>query len=269
MTMLNVATAGAALRAKLTTIKGADRADLYLADTVPVSASEARLLLGYNPRFGTPTQAQVASFVGAATQNLSKSGPLKVQLETLKDHPVSSVHAAMSVVVSSPRRIASLDASRNFLAVSSTMFYDNALQANWAVKDGPDGVKFLECTSKENVPELLNTAIASQGLLSRPVSFAMPELEAVATTQVSVGDYVEFWADGGLRRGDVTKVNGDEVTISGEDRPWTVPAASVNRILRLNAKAQKEEENRELAVFSAIWGKDFANELVKLNKAKK
>lgn len=269
MSMINLATAGAALRAKLNAAKGADRADMYLADVVPVSASEAKLLIGYTPDFGVPTHAQVSNLVAAATLQLSKTGPVTVQLETMANHPVNRAQAAVSVVVSSPRRTMALPAAgapANMVALSSTMFYDNALQANWAIKPGPDGVKFLECTSKENVPELLNTAIASQGVLSRGVSFAMPEIQATASLQVNVGDFVEFWADGGLRRGDVTKVTESEVVIHGDDRPWTVSCSAVTKILRLNPKAQSEEEKRQLAFFTSLYGKEFAAEFVKGQK---
>lgn len=264
-TMLNVATAGAALRAKLNDAKGVGRADMYLADVMPVSASEAKLLIGYSPRNPVPTHEQVSACVAASTGRLTKSGPLTVNLETLANHPVNSVQAAVSVLVTSPRLVANLSAKDKMVVVSSTMFYDDAMKANWEIKSRADGVQFLECTRKENVPELLNTAIASQGVLNKAVSFATPEIVATAALQCSVGDFVEFWAGDGLRRGDVTKVNGDELTIQGDDKPWNVPAGAVSKILRLNVKAQNAEENRQLAMYTALWGPDFAKQLVKMN----
>ncbi len=268
-TMLNVATAGAALRAKLNDMKGVGRADMYFADVMPVSASEAKLLIGYSPRNPVPTHEQVAAFVSAGTQRMVSTGPLTVQLETLTNHPINSVEAAVSVLVSSPRRIANLNAKDRMVVVSNTMFYDDNLKANWEIRSGDDGVKFLECTRKENVPELLNTAIASQGILNKTVSFATPEVATTAALQCSVGDFVEFWAGDGLRRGDVTKVNGDELTIQGDDKPWNVPCGAVTKILRLNVKAQNAEEKRQLAMYTAIWGPEFAKQLVKPSEVRK
>jgi hypothetical protein len=262
MSMTNIATAAATLRDKLTAAKGADRGDLYLADAVPVNASSAKLLIGYVPRFGTPNHSQVANFVTAMTSRFSKSGALKPELESLTDHPVNSVQAAVSLIVNAPSLTATPDHKDHMVAVSSTMFYDNKIGANWELKANAAGAQFLECMRKENVPELLQTAIASQGIISKTLTFQSPELQAVAAVQCNVGDYVEFWAEGGLRRGDVTKCEGDEVVIDSEDRPLKVSRAAVTKIIRLNQKAANEEKKRLVAFYSTIWGPEYAKDLV-------
>jgi len=262
MSMTNISTAAATLREKLTAAKGADRGDLYLADVVPVSASSAKLLIGYVPRFGTPTHSQVANFVTATTSRFSQSGALKPELASLTDHPVNSVQAAVSLVVNAPSLTATPEHKDHMVAVSSTMFYDKSIKANWELKSSPEGTKYLECMHKENVPELLQTAIASQGIVSKTLTFQTPELQAVAAVQCNVGDYVEFWADGGLRRGDVTKCEGDEVVIDSDDRPLKVSRAAVTKVIRLNQKAAGEEKKRLVAFYSTIWGPEYAKQLV-------
>lgn len=259
---INVSASAAALRAKLNAAKGVSRADMYLADVQPVSASSAKLLIGYNPRFGTPSHEQVTDLVTAATLHRSQTGPLGIQLETLCDHPVNTAKAAVSVVVSAPRLTADISAKNQMVALSSTMFMDERIHANWEIKTGPDGTKHLECMRKEDVPSLLNTAIASQGVISRGVSFTDPEIQAVAAVQCNVGDFVEFWADGGLHRGDVTSCGEDEINIHGDDKQWKVSRAAVTKTLRLNTKAANDEKKRQKAVFSAIWGENFAKQLV-------
>ena len=262
MSMTNIATAAATLRAKLTAAKGADRADLYLADSVPVSASSAKLLIGYTPRFGTPTHAQVENFVTATTSRFSKSGILKAELESLTDHPINTVQAAVSLVVNAPTLTATAAHKDHMVAVSSTMFYDDKIQANWELKANAAGIEHLECMRKENVPELLQTAIASQGIISKTLTFQTPELQAVAAVQCNVGDYVEFWAEGGLRRGDVTKCEGDEVVIESEDRPLKVSRAAITKIIRLNQKAANEQKKNLISFYSTIWGPEYAKQMV-------
>lgn len=268
----NITTASVAaqqLRAKLTALKGSARADMYLADVLPVSASTAKVLIGYSPAFGAPTHEQVVSFVAASTARHMQvrdalSGSLLVQLGTLTDHPVSTVKAGVSVLVNASKITAPVDESKNMIAVGGTMFMDKEFGANWEIRTQADGSKVLECTRTENVPQLLETAVASQGLISGArVSFADPELQACASLQVEVGDFVEFWADGGVRRGDVTAVNGDKVTVQ-DDRPWNINPSAVTNILRKNTKAVNEDKKHKLAVFSAIWGKDFAGKFVNL-----
>lgn len=249
--------AGAALAARMKEIKGA-RGDMYLAGYTPVSASSAKLLIGFNGQSGAPELNHVTAFVNKLT-----GGTLDTHLNSITEHQAGR-KSGLTVVVSSKRQMLPVEASKQMIAVSSTMFMDTQINANWEIKASPDGHKYLECNRSENIPELLNTAIASQGVLSAPITFADV---AQATAAVNKGDFVEFYADGGLHRGDVTKLSGDEVAILSDDRQWLVDRAAVTKVLRINPKAQEEQRKTEEAIFATIWGKDFAKSFVRSPRA--
>ena len=249
--------AGAALAAKLKELKGA-RGDMYFAGYTPVSASSAKLLIGFNGQLGAPELNHVTAFVNKLT-----GGALETHLNSVNTHS-NGRKSGLTVVVSSHRQTLPESAKHEMIAVSSTMFMDTKINANWEIKAGHDGHKYLECNRSENIPELLNMAIASQGVLSAPITFSDV---AQATVAVNKGDFVEFYADGGLHRGDVTKLSGDEVAILADDRQWLVDRAAVTKVLRINPKAQEEQSKEQEAFYATIWGKEFAKALTRSPKA--
>jgi hypothetical protein len=253
---------GSLLAAKLQSQSGA-RVDMYLADRVPVSASSSNVLIGYTPRFGKPTAQQVVAFIS------HKLGvDVDAKLETLQAlASADGRKAGLAVVVApKPARI-DIRHKDDMIAVSSTMFMDQKIGANWDVKQGPDGVEFLECTRAEDVNKLLNTAIASQGALSGTIRFG--EQGVTASVETNVGDFVEFYTEQGLRRGDVTKVGpGEKVSILADDRQWVVDQPAVLKVLRLNPKAEEEKNKQIESFYATIWDHDFAKQLVRNTPAK-
>jgi hypothetical protein len=247
--------AGALLAAKLQQQSGA-RVDMFLADSVPVSASSSKVLIGYTARFGQPDAKQVVAFVAHKF-----AGKLDPKLETLQAVASKTGKTAMSLVLASKRAIMPISEKPNMLAVSSTMFMDQTIGANWEVKTRADGTEYFECIRGENVQELINMSIASQGPLSGVIRFGE---QVTASVEVGIGDFVEFYTDQGIRRGDVTKVGQDgKVSILAEDRQWVVEAPAVRSILRLNPKAEEEKNKSMESFYAAIWGPEFAKKLVR------
>lgn len=248
--------AGSLLAAKMQQKSGA-RPDMYLADSTPVNASDAKILVGFSPRFGNPTTQEVVSFV---THKFG--GDFDSHLETLTVHASNDGRkAGVSLVLSPKRATLAITEKSNMIAVSSTMFMDQTIGANWEIKSNADGSQYFECIRGENVQEIINTAIASQGAISGGVHFGT---DVTAAVQCGVGDFVEFYTEEGIRRGDVTKVHADgKVTILAEDRQWTVDAPAVQKILRLNPKAEEEKNKQMESFYASIWGKEFASKLVR------
>jgi hypothetical protein len=246
------ASIGAKLAAKQQE-RACTRPDMYVADYIPVSASAAKLLIGFEPSLGVPQNQVIASFV---THKFK--GELDASLDTVASH-VGQRKAGVSVIVSPKRVTAHIGAKDEMIAMSSTMFMDQTIGASWEVRTRPDGTEYLECVRGENLPELLNTAIASQGALQGAITFASSEV--VAAVETSEGDFVEFYTEQGLRRGDVTKVTGDKVSILADDRQWSVDKAAVQRILKLNPKAEEAKRKQDESFYATFYGADFAKKM--------
>jgi len=242
------------LAAKLQTMSGA-RADMHISDSVPVTASSTKILIGFDSRLGHPTAEQITAFVSHKFQ-----GQVDAKLETAE--AIASVDGKRSgvAVVVAPLRLTKPISEKEHMTtiVANTLFLDQTIGANWEIRKNADGTEFLECLRGENVNQLLNTVIASQGALHSPLKFGENVTAAVDT---SVGDFVEFYTDVGIRRGDVTKVSDDKVTILADDRQWVVDKPSVTRILRLNPKKEDAKRKQIETFYSAIWGPDFAKKL--------
>jgi hypothetical protein len=233
--------------------RACSRPDLYLADYVPVGASAAKVLIGFDPSLGLPQSNMIAAFV---THKFK--GELDVALDTVASH-VGTRKAGVSVMVTPKRVVAHISASEDMVALSSTMFMDQTIGASWEVKQRPDGTEYLECVRGENIPELLNTAIASQGALQGAITFASSEV--IAAVEPNEGDFVEFYTEQGLRRGDVTKVTGEKVSILADDRQWSVDKAAVQRILKLNPKAEEAKRKEHESFYATFYGPDLAKKM--------
>jgi hypothetical protein len=244
------ASIGAKLAAKQQE-RACKRPDLYAADYIPVSASSANLLIGYEPTLGLPTASHVVAFVA----NLTK-GSVDTAIDTIASYESGPRKAAVSVIVSPRKHVAPITAKEDMIALSSTMFMDQSIGASWEIKQSPDGNEYLQCIRNEDLPELLQTAIASQGVLSNPITFASANV--CASVEVNEGDYVEFYTEQGLRRGDVTKVTGDRVSILADDRQWSVEKPAVQRVLRLNPKAEEAKRKQDESFYATFYSPDFA-----------
>lgn len=248
---------GAELAARMKEQSGT-RADMYLSDYVPVSASSAKIMIGFDSRFGSPNANQVLAFV-----NHRFGGELDTVVNTVTAHVSSDGRKhGISVIVSPQRLTLPYEERSGMLAVSHTMFMDQQIGANWETKEGPDGRKYLECIRGENLPEILNTAIASQGPLHGAIRFN--EHGVTANVEVHVGDFVEFYTEqGGLRRGDVTKIDGDKISILAEDRQFVVDAPAIRMVLVLNPKVEEQRKKELEAFYSLTKGPEFARKLVR------
>jgi hypothetical protein len=248
---------GAQLSARLKEQSGA-RADMYLSDYVPVSASSAKIMIGFDGRFGTPNANQIVAFT---TQRFN--GELDTEIATVSTHASTDGRKhGLSVIVRPQELKLPYEERANMIAVSHTMFMDQQINANWEVAEGPDGRKYLKCTRGENLPALLNTAIASQGPLHGAIRFN--EAGVTANVEVHVGDFVEFYTEqGGLRRGDVTKIDKDKVSILAEDRQFIVDAPAIRMVLSLNPKVEEARRQELEAYYSITKGPAFAKLLVR------
>jgi hypothetical protein len=248
---------GAQLAARMKEQAGT-RADMYLADYVPVSASSAKIMIGFDGRFGAPNANHVLAFV-----NHRFNGELDTEINTVTAHVSSDARKhGVSVIVRPQCLKLPYEERTGMLAISSTMFMDQQIGNNWETKEGPDGRKYLECVRGENLPEILNTAIASQGPLHGAIRFN--EHGVQSSVEVHVGDFVEFYTEqGGLRRGDVTKIDGDKISILAEDRQFVVDAPAVRMVLALNPKVEEQRKKEMEAFYALTKGPEFARKLVR------
>lgn len=236
---------------------GIERSDLEVHDYVMLANSDARVLLKFEQRLGTPNAQAVAGFIRARFGN-----EIQAQISTARVHPAQS---AVSVIVS-PQRVTrpieDIEALAMKEVVANTVYLDSTIRQNWKVASHPDtGSKFLVLQREENVEQLLKasrarvTTASFTGNSNMAVGFVLPE----------TGDYIEFYADNGLRQGEVSRIGKSEITVSEDDgATHVIDFPSVTRILQKNTKSQNAIDEQLIADLTPTMGSpELAEKLVK------
>jgi hypothetical protein len=169
--------------------------------------------------------------------------------------------SAVSVIATTIRRTRELSDKRGLTEmVANTLYLDQTIGANWKVAANPNtGKKYLECVRSEDIAGMLNSAKVRHATASftgtnTAVGFILPEK----------GDYVEFFADNGLRQGEVTKVKDNEASIVEEGgETFLVEIPNITRMLRKNSKS-RSAENEQLvqALIPSMVTRKLAEEAV-------
>lgn len=237
-------------------VAGLDRLDLSLQDyTVLADNHSARILIGFDPKLKTPTTQAVANYIQAKFD-----GKLEPQMATALLHAESPT-PAVSVIVATSRKIRPLaDAKAMIPVIANTLYLDQTIGANWEVKTSEAGKKYLACVRSEDVSGMLQSAKAKFATASftgsrTAVGFVLPEKD----------DFVEFFAEDGLRQGYVTKVKDREVSITEEDgSTYVVEVPSITKMIRKNKKSlTKEQEQLIQALTPAMVDRSLAEKLVR------
>jgi hypothetical protein len=243
--------------ASRTATAGIERLDLAIADHVMLKDKKhARVLIAFDSKLGNPTADAIASFI---TRKFG--GRIVANTETAQ---WIQNHSVVSCVVGAPRLTRQFNDRKGLTTViANTLFLDQSIGANWQVETNPAGGKYLVQVRDEDVAGLLagartRNATASFSGAQMAVSFILPEKD----------DRVEFFAEGGLRQGVVTKVNGTDLTITEDDgSTYLVEAQAVTKMIRKNSKAAvKEEEALINALTPTMGDRKLAEELVRGSK---
>lgn len=239
-------------------VAGLDRLDLSIQDyTVLADAHSARILIGFDRRQACPTIASLERFVQAKFD-----GRLHVEASTALWHK-DAQSPCVSVIVATARKTREFNDRKGLVPViANTLYLDQTINANWEVKTNDAGKKILVCVRDEDVPGLLQSAKAKYATASftgsqTAVGFILPEK----------GDFVEFFADGGLRQGQVNKVKDNEASIVEEDgTTHLVDIPSITRMLKKNAKSlTKQQEQLVQALIPTMGSRELAEKLVRGN----
>lgn len=249
------------------TAAGLDRIDLSVQDfAVAREGNSARVMIGFDPKLKFPDTQAIARFITSRFE-----GKLETKTATAQVHP--DIHA-VSVIVTSMTSTRPLDDLRMTIAgtdkkqfipvIANTLYMDQTIGANWEIKTNPEsGTKYLAQVRTEDIAGMLakarvRHATASFGKGHTAVAFILPES----------GDYVEFFADNGLRQGEVSKTKGEEVTIVDEGgATYLVEQSNVTRMLRKNTKKTKQQEDAMIeALVPTMGNRKLAEELVRGTK---
>jgi hypothetical protein len=228
-------------------VAGLDRLDLSVQDfALAKDGKTARVLIGYEAKYKHPTGQAIERFVQARFDNV-----LDTKLETALWH-TDLPKPCVSVIVSARTltrpladlkvTVAGTDKKRFTPIVANTIYLDSVIGANWTVEVNPEtGKKYLAQVRAEDIGGMLNQvrvkhAVASFGHSNTAVAFIVPE----------AGDYVEFFADNGLRQGEVSKVKDNEASIVEEGgNTYLTEIQNITKMLRKNPKS-KSKEQKEL-----------------------
>lgn len=235
---------------------GIDRLDLAIADHVMLSDKKnARVLIAYDAKLGAPTAQAISNFIER------KFGG-RLNMDTATAQWIAN-HSVVSCVVGVKRVTREFKDRKGLTPViANTLFLDQTIGANWQVETNPaTGGKFLVQVREEDVSGLLAGA-RSRGATA---SFATASHKAVGFILPEKDDRVEFFAQGGLRQGTVSKVKGTELTVVEDDgSTYLIEAQDVTRMIRKNTKsATKEEEALITALIPTMGNRELAEELVR------
>lgn len=246
-------------------VSGVERMDLTLQDyAVAKDGGSARILVGFDRKLKAPTSNAIAKFVstrfdGKLQANLATAVELSdlnavslIVTSMTKTRPLSD----LNLVMSGTNNVKQLTP-----VIANTLYLDQVIGSNWQICTNPEtGAKYLAQTRTEDVAGMLEKArvrhaTASFGKAQTAVAFIMPE----------AGDYVEFFADQGLRQGEVSRVKGDEATIVDEGgATYIVEQQNVTRMLRKNTKSTTKHENALIqALIPTMVDPKLAEELVR------
>ena len=231
------------------------RGDMYYADYLPLNRAEAKVMIGYDRRFGRPTLNQVGSFVTAKF-----NGEIDPKLASVQYHEKGLQHAVTVASTMVTKRLP-VESRDEMVAVSSTMFLDTSLNESWEIKaDG--GKEFLECVRDEDIQSVL-AAARNKKVVTASVSF---ENIATGSVEYNSGDTVEFIGDGILRTGKVKSKSEGKATISSDDQSFHVDEQAVIKILEVNPKTAETQRQEQYNFYKQIYGDQFARELIKGKK---
>lgn len=235
-------------------VAGLERLDLSIQDyAVAKDNNSARILISYDKKLKVPTPTAIENYVFAKFDRR-----LEPQMSTALWHADMS---AVSVIATTQRLTRELTDTRGLVpAIANTLYLDQKINANWKVASNPaTGKKYLECVRDEDIGKMLSAAKVHHSTASflganTAVGFILPEK----------GDYVEFFADNGLRQGEVTKVKDNEANIVEEGgETYIVEIPNITKMLRKNPKSRTaEQEQLVQALIPAMVTREMAEKVV-------
>ena len=238
-------------------VAGLDRLDLSLQDyAVLKDGATARVLISYDKKLNHPQPQAIAKFVTAKFD-----GRLEANMATALWH-IDAQTPSVSVIVSARTRTRPLtDKAEMIPVIANTLYMDQTIGANWEVKvNAHTGKKFLCQVRTEDIDGMLNSAKAKYATASfvgshTAIGFILPEK----------GDYVEFFAEDGLRQGEVSKTKGNEATIIDEGgETYLIEIPSITKMLRKNAKSQNQADEQMIqALIPAMVTRELAEQVVR------
>lgn len=231
--------------------RGYSRSDLKLVGVKAIANDQAKVLIGFDPNKGQVSSEDLIAFIAHKTE--AKVVP---HLETALAHQKEKV---ISCQVSVRRQTKHIAEAADMHKITAMSFMDTKDGSSWEVAEGAAGKKFLRRATEDDIDSLLASRVERVGA---SVSF---EAITAGYFNVEVGDSVEFFSDV-LRTGAVSSLrkNGQELRIVQEDQEvFIVPLDSVVKILRKNAKAEREETKKQEDFYSQIYGENFAQDLMK------
>lgn len=243
---------------------GQERIDLSVQDfAVARDGNSARVMIGFDRKLKAPTLQAISKFIAARFDH-----KLEPKLATALEHSdlnaisiIVSAHVMTRPLSDLNMTVAGTDMKQFIPVIANTLYMDQTIGANWEIRTNPEsGTKFLAQVRTEDVAGMLSKAkvrhaTASFGRGHSAVAFIMPES----------GDYVEFFADNGLRQGEVSKVKGDEVTVVDEGgATYLVEQSNITKMLRKNTKTTKKEEDALIeALVPTMVDRKLTEELVR------
>lgn len=237
------------------------RPDFYLADWEVVDDHSAKVLIGYNKRFGAPRASQVDQWVSSTFE-----GQMRLALESVRGH--AYMEAVSGVLVRQPELLPARYSDRMIPVHASEQgikrFADDAHRI-WEAMTDDSGNPFLVRIARDDVAAILE---ARQRRFKQGFAHHRPRLSDLRQAGVldyEVGDTVTY-LDGGVRQfGEVQHVGADNVRVATNGQTTVVPRGHVVDIVQKSLAATRRSQQEYIDIWTKMYGdKDFARKLVTL-----
>lgn len=221
------------------------RGDLYFAEGLPLSASSARVLVGFEPMLGPPSARDIDEFVTREFQ-----GELLPQLETLRIH---DREGGATLVVE--RRLAQVPlreaAQKGMVEVTPLLYRQADTGQVWEVRSA-EGAPMLVRREQDDIGALMAERKARQSF--RAASLRFDKLVTAGRNDLAQGDEVRFYSGQMMLDGTVSSVGEDQVTVSAMGKSHKVPREAILEVLHKGDASRSAMESKVRGYFKDFFG---------------
>ena len=237
---------------------GVSRLDMSMHDSARIDESTARILIAFESKLGNPSTQAIENFVHTRFHGELEANAATIRYHLNQPQPAVSVIASVKRIT---RPFADVKNGQLKTVVANTLYMDQTIDANWEVRQNEEtGKKYLALVRNVDLDGLLG---AAQNKFATASFTGMRS--ATASISPEKGDHVRFFAQDGLRCGEVSKIKGNEAVINEDDGgTFTVNFQSVLEILKKSEKRLSREEAELVDQLTPTMGdRGLAEELVR------